>query len=73
MAVCDLFAQLGVRGITVLVGSGVHGVGAGNCVRFIPDFPIRSVIPSTTQARVRVAHQTVMVSQVSASLPPAPL
>ena len=44
-ALCTLFAQLGVRGVTVLVASGQEGVGAGDCVnadglvQFIPEFP----------------------------------
>ena len=44
-SLCELFAQLGLRGITVLVASGQDGVGAGNCVnaegdvQFIPEFP----------------------------------
>ncbi|KAI9454450.1 subtilisin-like protein [Lactarius psammicola] len=44
---CDLFAQLGARGVSVLFASGDDGVGAGDCkvkgdsgkVRFIPEFP----------------------------------
>jgi len=45
MYVCDLFAQLGARGVSVLVASGDSGVGEGNCkandgsVRFRPKFP----------------------------------
>lgn len=44
-AVCNLFAQLGARGTSVLVASGDDGVGYGDCrikdgsVRFIPSFP----------------------------------
>jgi tripeptidyl-peptidase-1 len=38
-AVCNLFAQLGVRGVSVLFPSGDDGVGPGNCVQFIPEFP----------------------------------
>ena len=44
-SVCDLFARLGVRGVTVLAASGQDGVGAGDCVngdgivQFIPEFP----------------------------------
>ena len=44
-SLCLLFAELGVRGVTVLVASGMDGVGAGNCtdadgdVRFLPEFP----------------------------------
>ncbi|KAF8259977.1 subtilisin-like protein [Lactarius quietus] len=46
-ALCDLYAQLGARGVSVLVASGNDGVGYGNCiadkdtgrVQFIPEFP----------------------------------
>ena len=44
-SLCILFAQLGLRGITVLAASGLDGVGAGNCtnadgdVEFTPEFP----------------------------------
>ena len=44
-SVCELFGQLGLRGVTVLVASGKDGVGEGNCVnaggdvQFIPEFP----------------------------------
>ena len=44
-SLCDLFARLGLRGVTVLVASGQEGVGAGDCVnghgsvQFIPEFP----------------------------------
>ncbi|KAH9035171.1 subtilisin-like protein [Lactarius deliciosus] len=47
--VCNLFAQLGVRGVSVLFSSGNEGVGHGNCltqdgsgnlrVQFLPTFP----------------------------------
>ncbi|KAH9178181.1 subtilisin-like protein [Lactarius sanguifluus] len=42
--VCDLFMQLGARGVSVLVASGDYGVGKGDCmtggnVRFRPTFP----------------------------------
>ncbi|KAI9452652.1 subtilisin-like protein [Lactarius psammicola] len=43
--VCDLFAQLGARGVSVLFSSGNDGVGLGGCVtndneiRFMPNFP----------------------------------
>ncbi|KAH9029812.1 peptidase S8/S53 domain-containing protein [Lactarius deliciosus] len=37
--VCYLFAQLGVRGVSVLFASGDDGVGKGDCTRFIPIFP----------------------------------
>ena len=44
-ALCDLFAGLGSRGITVLAASGIVGVGSGDCInpnrlrRFVPEFP----------------------------------
>ncbi|KAH9161633.1 peptidase S8/S53 domain-containing protein [Lactarius sanguifluus] len=44
-SVCDMFMQLGARGVSVLFGSGDNGVGVGNCqdasgrVQFIPMFP----------------------------------
>ncbi|KAF8267692.1 subtilisin-like protein [Lactarius quietus] len=46
-ALCDLFAQLGARGVSVLFPSGNDGVGAtkdcktndGSGVQFIPEFP----------------------------------
>ena len=43
--ICDLFMQLGARGVSVLIGSGSNGVGEGDCKdmsgndRFLPDFP----------------------------------
>jgi tripeptidyl-peptidase-1 len=43
--VCNLFAQLGSRGVSVLQASGDEGVGLGNCrdssgnVYFLPSFP----------------------------------
>ncbi|KAH9034016.1 subtilisin-like protein [Lactarius deliciosus] len=49
MYTCNLFAQLGVRGASVLFSSGNDGVGHGNClfqdssgnsrVQFLPTFP----------------------------------
>ncbi|KAH8990641.1 subtilisin-like protein [Lactarius hatsudake] len=39
MEVCYLFAQLGVRGVSVLFASGDDGVGRGDCTRFTPVFP----------------------------------
>ena len=47
VTMCELFLQLGARGVSIIFGSGDFGVGEGNCrgedgqgpVRFIPDFP----------------------------------
>ncbi|KAH8980024.1 subtilisin-like protein [Lactarius hatsudake] len=44
-SVCDIFMQLGARGVSILFSSGDDGVGVGNCqdasgrVQFIPKFP----------------------------------
>ncbi|KAF8264835.1 subtilisin-like protein [Lactarius quietus] len=43
-AFCDLYAQLGARGVSILFPSGNDGVGDGDCqtnggVQFIPEFP----------------------------------
>ena len=64
MAVCNLFAQLGVRGASVLFTSGINGVRRRWELR-----PVRPRIPcilyvwcfiAATQAQVQVAHQTTM-------------
>ena len=67
-AVCNLFAQLGSRGISILVASGDAGVGLGNCiniyggVQFYTSFPascmcgIYSLLASYAQAQVQVDH-----------------
>ena len=46
-SVCDMFAQLGAMGVSILFSSGDSGVGGGSClandgtnrVKFIPIFP----------------------------------
>ena len=72
-ALCDLFAQLGARGVSVLFASGDDGVGDGDCkddsgnVRFIPEFPASCtchvLLPLACTTQVQVAHQTAMVSR----------
>ncbi|KAF8266056.1 subtilisin-like protein [Lactarius quietus] len=48
-ALCLLFAQLGNRGVSVLIATGDYGVGPGNCedeageVQFVPIFPASSL------------------------------
>jgi len=66
--VCDLFAQFGARGVSVLFSSGNDGVADGNCVTndgsiwFISKFPatctcgVFSRIGGSTQVRVQDAH-----------------
>ncbi len=77
---CNLFAPLGARGVSVLVATGNDGVGAGDCeddeerLRFAPLFPatctrsMLSIHTSSTQPQIQVDHQIVMVSQASGSL-----
>ncbi|KAH9056375.1 subtilisin-like protein [Lactarius vividus] len=70
--VCNLFAQLGARGASVLYSSGNDGVGRGNClvpdssgnlrVQFVPTFP--STCPWVTS----VGGTTGYNPEVAASL-----
>ncbi|KAH9013605.1 subtilisin-like protein [Lactarius hengduanensis] len=63
--VCDQFAKLGVRGVSVLVSSGNNGIGDGTCmrddgtVRFEPRFPgtcpYVTVVGGTTDYEPEVA------------------
>ncbi len=73
---CNLFAQLGARGASVIFPSGNDGVGEGNCiandgsgrVQFVPEFPsscmcsVLSLLGSSTPSQV--AHHISTVSQV---------
>ncbi|KAH9161629.1 subtilisin-like protein [Lactarius sanguifluus] len=63
--VCDMFMQLGARGVSVLFSSGDDGVGVGNCqdasgrVQFIPKFPATcpyvTTVGGTTKSNPEVA------------------
>ncbi|KAH9164752.1 subtilisin-like protein [Lactarius sanguifluus] len=56
-SVCELFGQLGARGVSILFSSGDEGVGGGDCkkndgsgvVRFQPIFPATFTHHSTTR------------------------
>ena len=64
---CELFAKLGARGVSIVTASGDNGVGAGDCkdefgnVRFNPIFPgscmcdIISLPTSSTHSQAKVA------------------
>ncbi|PAV19635.1 subtilisin [Pyrrhoderma noxium] len=66
-SVCQLFAQLGARGSSILFSSGDDGVGAGDCttndgtstVRFQPNFPAScpfvTTVGGTTSVNPEVA------------------
>ena len=73
-ALCDLFAGLGLRGVTVLAASGNDGVGAGDCIsangnyQFMPEFPSSCKLRvafydpfRTPDVPVQDAHQTAMI------------
>lgn len=61
--VCNLFAQLGARGSSIMFSSGDDGVGAGNCLtndgkntkRFQPNFP--ASCPFVTTVRLQLAQK----------------
>ncbi|KAL0573727.1 hypothetical protein V5O48_008223 [Marasmius crinis-equi] len=67
VSVCNLFAQLGARGSSILFSSGDEGVGAGECrtndgrnhVQFQPEFPTScpfiTSVGGTTQTNPEVA------------------
>ncbi len=79
---CYLYAELGVRGASVIFASGDFGVGGGNCiasdgsgrVQFIPEFPpscmcsVLSLLGSGTPSQAQVAHHISTASQVPMSL-----
>jgi tripeptidyl-peptidase-1 len=59
---CYMFAQVGLRGVTILVASGSDGIGAGKCedesgnVRFLASFPSTctcDILTSSTQRRYK--------------------
>ncbi|KAH9164687.1 subtilisin-like protein [Lactarius sanguifluus] len=67
-SVCDMFMQLGARGVSILFSSGDDGVGVGNCrdasgrVNFIPKFP--ATCPYITS----VGGTTSSIPEVAAGL-----
>jgi len=74
-ALCDLFAQLGTRGASLLFPSGNKGVGEGDCkvngrVQFIPFFPascmcgVLFLLGSSTPLQAQVAHHITTALQV---------
>ncbi|KAI0741645.1 peptidase S8/S53 domain-containing protein [Daedaleopsis nitida] len=60
--VCNLFAQLGARGASIMFSSGDDGVGAGDCLtndgkrtkRFQPNFPASCPFVTTVGGTIRV-------------------
>ncbi|KAH9159989.1 subtilisin-like protein [Lactarius sanguifluus] len=68
-SLCNLFAQLGLRGVSVLVSSGDDGVGRGDCrdnsgsVRFTPTFP--ASCPWVTSVGGTVRHDPEVAMYMS--------
>ena len=64
---CELFAELGARGVSVLVASGIDGVGAGDCinaegnVKFIPEFPSSCTCGVLLPRNQKMVHTATMV------------
>ncbi|THH27752.1 hypothetical protein EUX98_g6437 [Antrodiella citrinella] len=66
--VCNLFAQLGVRGSSIMFSSGDDGVGAGDCLtndgtntkEFQPNFPASCPFVTTVGGTTRVNPETAV-------------
>ncbi|KAH8982928.1 subtilisin-like protein [Lactarius hatsudake] len=73
VSVCNLFGQLGLRGVSVLFSSGDNGVGEGDClfrdssgdesVRFIPTFP--ATCPWVTSVGGTTGHDPEVAASLS--------
>ncbi|KAH9013552.1 subtilisin-like protein [Lactarius pseudohatsudake] len=73
VSVCDLFGQLGLRGVSVLFSSGDYGVGDGDCwfqdssgkvsVQFIPSFP--ATCPWVTSVGGTTGHDPEVAASIS--------
>jgi hypothetical protein len=70
---CDLFGELGLLGVSVLVGSGDNGVGRGDCkdksgnVWFNPTFPASctcDISPYNQHVSAQIAYQIATFLQV---------
>ncbi|TBU30571.1 subtilisin-like protein [Dichomitus squalens] len=61
-SVCNLFAQLGARGSSILFSSGDDGVGGGDCLsndgtnttKFLPNFPASCPFVTTVGGTIRI-------------------
>ncbi|KAF8263762.1 peptidase S8/S53 domain-containing protein [Lactarius quietus] len=73
-AICDMYAQLGARGVSVLFPSGNYGVGNGACrsdgdgVRFIPEFPASCPYVTSVGGTMGGTGETDQGSEVAAEL-----
>ena len=68
MQVCNLFAQLGARGSSVMFSSGDDGVGGGDCLSndgtdtkmFIPNFPASCPYVTTVGGTIGISPETAV-------------
>ncbi|RDX48143.1 subtilisin-like protein [Lentinus brumalis] len=66
--VCNLFAQLGARGSSILFSSGDSGVGGGNCLsndgkntkHFLPNFPASCPFVTTVGGTIHVSPEVAV-------------
>ncbi|KAF8257579.1 peptidase S8/S53 domain-containing protein [Lactarius quietus] len=58
-ALCDLFAQLGARGVSVLLPSGNDGVGEGDCKDDSGNVVFRADFPSSCMCGISVHNRSV--------------
>ncbi|KAH9013551.1 subtilisin-like protein [Lactarius pseudohatsudake] len=73
VSVCNLFGQLGLRGVSVLFATGDYGVGNGNClfqdssgkvsVQFLPIFP--ATCPWVTSVGGTTGHDPEVAASIS--------
>ncbi|OCH96339.1 subtilisin-like protein [Obba rivulosa] len=69
-SVCNMFAQLGARGVSIMFSSGDDGVGAGDCLtndgtntqRFQPNFPASCPFVTTVGATFHVPETGISFS-----------
>jgi tripeptidyl-peptidase-1 len=66
--ICNLYMELGARGVSILYSSGDDGVGSGDCknnlgkVQFIPKFPASCMLYLSLQAVHKRRHMSLTTS-----------
>ncbi|KAF8263253.1 subtilisin-like protein [Lactarius quietus] len=67
-ALCDLFAQLGARGVSILLASGNDGVGEGDCKDDSGNVMFRATFPSSCPWVTSVGGTTHLEDEVAAKI-----
>ena len=62
---CDLFAQLGARGVSILASSGNDGVGSGDCKDDAGEVVFNVVFPASCTCRFLLATSTQTQAQIA--------